>query len=327
MADKHNSLPQTLGEHVDELRSRLKWFALFFVVGASVGYAFHTRFIEILKGPLHEKLYYTSPAGGFNFVMKVSLVFGLVLALPALVYNVIDFIRPAFSKEIKKSTVRRVSLLSLLLALSGGTFAFLVVVPGSLKFFLKFSDGAQPLLSATDYFSFVINCVISFMVIFQAPLIILFIDKIKPLTPRQLLGYERYVIVGSLAAALILPFTYDPMTQFLIALPIIALYNLSIILIAITHARRKRALRRAHQTSRTFKPMAAPQTGPSAPQIPARKAPALQPMAAAATVAARTQAKQPVYRQRQVMDIMPRQRPVNQQPYMGGNISATPDLG
>ncbi|HEX7632773.1 MAG TPA: twin-arginine translocase subunit TatC [Candidatus Saccharimonadales bacterium] len=319
MADTHKSLPQTLGEHVTELRARLKWFALFFALGASIGYAFHQRFIEILKSPLHQKIYYTSPAGGFNFVMKICLVFGLVFALPALVYNVISFIRPAFNKEIKKGTVRLVSLLSLILALGGGAFAFFVVVPGSLKFFAKFTDGVQPLLSATDYLSFVINCVISFMVIFQAPLIILFIDRIKPLTPRQLFGFERYVIVGSLAAALILPFTYDPLTQFLIALPIIALYNLSIIFIAFTHSHRKRAAKKSARSARSHQP-AVPQQRPVAAPQPARQTVRPRPVMAATSAQAPIRRPQPLSpRPRQIMDIMPRTRP---------NIaSVSPDAG
>lgn len=244
MAGSSDHLSQTIGGHIAELRGRLTKVALLFILGACVGYGFHDYFIETLKQPLNEKIYYTSPAGGFNFVMKICLVFGLVVALPALVYNLIEFIRPAFKNKIKKRSVRLVSLLSLVLALAGGVFAFLVVVPMSLKFFQHFTEGVTALLSANDYLSFVINCVISFMVIFQAPLIVLFIDHIKPLTPSKLFQYEKHVIVGSLAAALILPFTYDPMTQFLIAIPIIALYNLSILFIAINHAGRKRAARK-----------------------------------------------------------------------------------
>ena len=303
MADSFDRLPQTLADHITELRGRLTKVALLFALGAAVGYAFHDYFIETLKRPLHEKIYYTSPAGGFNFVMKVCLVFGLIVALPALVYNLIDFIRPAFKNEIKKSTVRLVTLLSLVLALGGGVFAFLVVVPMSLHFFANFTDGVTSLISATDYLSFIINCVISFMVIFQAPLIVLFIDKIKPLTPRKLLGYERYVVVGSLASALILPFTYDPMTQFLIAIPIFALYNLSIIFVFFTHSKRKRAQRRSQATI-TKVPQATRPTTHSNHKQPGHAAkPILAPV-----VPATINTQQPVrpLRRQRHMDIIPR---------------------
>jgi sec-independent protein translocase protein TatC len=313
VAEKQISLPQTIGEHVVELRARLKWFALFFTLGAGLGYALHDQFIELLKRPLHEKLYYTSPAGGFNFVMKICVVFGLVFALPALVYNVISFIRPAFTKELKKSTVRLVSLLSLVLALGGAVFAFYVVVPGSLRFFAHFTEGVQPLLSATDYLSFIVKFVKSFMVIFQAPLIILFIDRIKPLTPGKLLSLERYVIVGSLAAALILPFTYDPVTQFLIAIPIIALYNLSIVFVAISHARRKRQARSARQVTPpvVHRQPATPRPQPVRVPRPVAAQPTMSPVHRRPAVAQARQQQRPAVRpQRKVMDIMPRDRPV-----------------
>lgn len=312
MADSIDRLPQTLGDHIKELRGRLTKVALLFVLGASVGYAFHDYFIEMLKRPLHEKLYYTSPAGGFNFVMKICLVFGLIIALPALVYNIIDFIRPAFKGEIKKSTVRLVALLSFILALSGGVFAFLCVVPMSLRFFQNFTDGVTALLSANDYLSFVINCVISFMVIFQAPLVVLFIDKIKPLTPSKLFKYEKHVIVGSLAAALVLPFTYDPMTQFFIAIPIVALYNLSIFFVFFTHSKRKRVQKRAHAHARK---QHQPKPQPMAHKQPLQT-PKLQPVPVQSVISTQTPKARPTSRQRH-MDIIPRAklaRPVYNRP-------------
>lgn len=301
MANSDARLSQTLGDHITELRGRLTKVALLFMVGAAVGYAFHDYFIEIIRRPLHEKIYYTSPAGGFNFVMKICLVFGLIIALPALVYNIVDFIRPAFSREIKKSTVRFVSLLSLLLALAGGIFAFTLVVPASLHFFQNFSDGVSALINANDYLSFVINCVISFMVIFQAPLIVLFIDHIKPLTPSKLLHYEKHVIVGSLAAALVLPFTYDPMTQFLIAIPIVMLYNLAIIFVLFTHTKRKRIHKKAAARAHRSPLQQAAQASTHQP------VPKLQPQPAPAKTKQAPRPIQPLTGQRH-MDIIPRAR-------------------
>lgn len=236
--------------------------------------------------------------------MKICLAFGLIIALPALVYNVVDFIRPAFKREIKKSTVRYVSFLSLLLALAGGVFAFLLVVPASLHFFQNFSDGVSALINANDYLSFVINCVISFMVIFQAPLIVLFIDHIKPLTPGKLMHYQKHVIVGSLAAALILPFTYDPMTQFLIAIPIVILYNLAIVFVLFTHTKRKRASKK----SAAKMPSVAAHTKTAAHHgQTAKPAPKLQPQLSAALPKQPVRQIQPATRQRH-MDIIPRAR-------------------
>lgn len=240
MVDHFANPPQTFYDHIREVRKRLTWSALAFLIGATAGYLVHKPLIAFLKKPLNQSLYFTSPAGSFNFVMKICFLVGIAVALPVIIYNIVAFVQPAFPKQLTRKIVRRISLLSVLLALVGAAFAFLVVVPMSLKFFMGFAvDGLQPLISAEDYLKFVINCLISFVIIFQTPLIILFIDRIKPLPPKTMLKYEKFVIVGSLALALVLPFTYDPLTQFLLAIPIIALYNLSIVLLMFTHRKRR----------------------------------------------------------------------------------------
>ena len=83
--------------------------------------------------------------------------------------------------------------------------------------------------------------IITFVIVSQIPLIIAFIDTIHPLSPRQLLRLEKWVIIGSLVIALLAPFTYDFVTSILIAVPIIVLYNLSIIIVVMKHARKKSA--------------------------------------------------------------------------------------
>jgi hypothetical protein len=72
---------------------------------------------------------------------------------------------------------------------------------------------------------------------FQIPLVIAFVDRIKPLQPRKLLKYEKWVVIGSLVIAILAPFTYDFVTSLLIGVPIVVLYNLSILMIVFNHAR------------------------------------------------------------------------------------------
>jgi len=227
---------QTISEHVNELRIRLVRSALVFLVGGAVGYIFRNPLTEIIRKPLHETLYYSSPAGGFNFVMKICFITGLLLALPVLVYNVIGFIQPALKNPLTRKHVRRLALLSGLLAASAVIFVYFNVLPTSLHFFQGFqTSNIKALISTETYLNFVTNAMITFILIFQIPLLMLFIDKIRPTPPRTLLKYERHVIVGSLVIAILLPFTYDPVTQFIIAVPIVVLYNLSILLLWLAH--------------------------------------------------------------------------------------------
>lgn len=258
--------PLTFLEHVHELRRRLMWPALALMVSGSLGYIFHAAIIAFLKQPLHQNLYYTTPAGNFNFIMKICVITGIVVAIPLLVYNLVTFIEPAIQKTIRKKSITTVSLLSLVLGVAGAAFAYYVVVPMSLRFFMGFSiSGIKPLISADDYLSFILTCILSFILMFQLPLLILFINHIKPLQPRKLLKYERHVIVGSLVVALVLPFTYDPLTQFLIAAPIIILYNLSVVLVWLANrgVRKREAARARAEALSKLRPIL-----PPAPKVP-----------------------------------------------------------
>ncbi len=232
----------TFASHVHELRRRLTWPALMLITGGMVGYVFHKAIIVFRKAPLNQTLYYNTPAGGFNFIMKICFMLGLTLAIPALIYNIISFIEPAVQKKITRRIIVMVTFLSLTLGLAGAAFAYFTVLPMSLRFFqgVKLPDIA-PLISADDYLNFALTCMLTFILLFQIPLLILFINHIKPMSPRKLLKYEKYVIVGSMSLALILPFTYDPLTQFLIALPIVVLYNLSVVLVWLANRERRSA--------------------------------------------------------------------------------------
>ena len=231
----------TFSEHLRELRMRLFVIFLFFVAGGVLAYIYNVSILHAIQQSLHQPLYYTTPAGAFNLAMKISLIGGVVCVLPALMYNVIAFVQPALKRTLGKTELRLMTLLTLVLALSGAAFAYYLVVPMSLNFFRQFDvKGFQSLISATEYVNFVVNCVLIFVLLFQLPLFMLLIDRIRPVPPKRLWKLEKYVVIGSLVIALVLPFTYDPLTQFLIALPIIVLYNLSIMFIALAHRAQRR---------------------------------------------------------------------------------------
>lgn len=236
---------QTFNDHVNALRKRIMYPALLFIAGGSLAYFFYPQIIRFVRGSLNQPLYYQTPAGNFTLIMKICVLCGLALAIPALTYNIIRFIEPAFTKRIKRSSVLLVSLLALVLAIGGAAFAMYVIVPMSLHFFMSFNiEGIKPLLSANEYLNFVLTAIMSSMIMFQIPLVVLFIDFVHPIPPSKFLKFEKWVIVGSVALALVLPFTYDPITQFVVALPIIALYNFSILIVTFNHFRRKRAAKK-----------------------------------------------------------------------------------
>lgn len=237
---KNRHQPSTLQGHVHELLMRLFAIALVLVLSGIVFYVFYEPVLAFLGSPLDAPLYYSSPGGGFMFVMKISLMGAIVIAIPVVSYNIMMFVRPAFSKIVSIKKIIITTLLSSVLAVAGAAFAFYYVVPKSLDFFAGYQvSGLNALISADSYLNFITGVISMFALIFQIPLAISFIDHIKPFNTGKMLKADKYVIVGSLILTLIQPFIYDLLTQLMIAGSIIAIYNVSILIVAIQHSRSK----------------------------------------------------------------------------------------
>ena len=231
----------TLQGHLRELALRIGVSLIAMVIAGLAVYSFYEPILSLLRSPLNAPLYYNNPAGSFALILKICFMGALTISIPVLIYNLIMFVRPAFEQSISKKLVYTTSFASSILAIIGAVFAFTIILPGSLNFFAGFRvSGLDALISADSYLGFVSNIIITFVIMFQLPLLITFVDTIKPLPPKKLLKFEKWVVLGSLIIALIAPFTYDFLTSLLIAVPIIALYNLSIVIIVMKHANAER---------------------------------------------------------------------------------------
>jgi sec-independent protein translocase protein TatC len=263
--------PQPFLGHIQELRTRLLTCVAVLLAAASLGYWQRDVILPWVQRPLHANLIYTSPSGGFEYVAMISLAVGLVVALPVICYQLIRFITPAFARGPKvKQRLVRMLVAAYLLAAAGVAFGYYMILPASLRFFASYSSPSiKPLITAQEYLSFTIGCLVTFAILFQLPLIVSTIDRIRPIPPKAFMGHQRLVIVGSLAIALILPFTYDPITQFVIAVPIILLYEVSGLILWSRHSSAARQLRREQAMVAAAQPVV---TTPAIPQ-PVRRQP------------------------------------------------------
>jgi len=241
---------ETFHDHVKELRNRLFIVFLSVALFSILGYVLRNNLLNFMHQPLNSPLYYNTPAGAFNLSFKISAVFGLFISIPVILYNIIKFVQPALFKTIEPKTILIILSASCTLAVMGAAFGFYILLPLSLHFFGGYSSkNITPLLSASEYFNYVLNIIIAFAILFQIPLTIDFINRIKPFKPKQLLKYQKHVIVGAIIIALILPFTFDPVTQFIVAIPIVALYYLSIVMVSISNRQTRAARLRSKYSS------------------------------------------------------------------------------
>lgn len=265
-------VPTTMMHHVKEIRMRLLVVVLVLLAGMGLGYLFYEPLFQFIKAPLHGPLHYTSPSGSFNLVIEICLIVGAIAALPVAVYNVIMFIQPALQGRLSKGRIYSATILSLVLALAGAAFSFFVIIPLALEFFFKIQvNGLVALISASDYLGFVINVTLTFVIMFQLPLLMSFIDYVRPLPPKTLLKAEKYVILAGIIIAIIVPFAVSPSVQLLVASPIIVLYNISIVVVLIQHAfMKKKPVEEASSSSvatAATPPLVTPKEAPSVKRV------------------------------------------------------------
>lgn len=244
---QHSQKAATLIDHIRELQKRLVISLVVLFGAGTLVYLVYEPLLALLRSPLGAPLFYSTPAGSFAFVMKICFMGALALTIPVIIFNLIMFIRPAFTQPIATRRVVGASAVSALLAFAGAAFGFYYVVPGALRFFAGFQvSGLNALISADSYLGFVTNVIITFVLVFQLPLLIAFIDRVKPIKPSSLLRGEKWVVLASLGISALVPFAFDLVTSLLIALPIIALYNVAVLVVVLQHSSIRRKERKLY---------------------------------------------------------------------------------
>jgi sec-independent protein translocase protein TatC len=242
-------------------------------IGLVLGYWLHEPLLNWLQWPLSSHDFYSPVASFDDFALQASLFLGCIFATPALAYSVLVTQRARFLGSIS----RRES--SLILAGYSGSMlvsiaaAYVLLLPIALTF-LSAIDASRlhPLIASASYLSFVLAYIGAFAVAVQFPLLVFAMNFFAPVSPAALARRRQLVILGTLGAALILPVAPDPVSQFLLALPIIVIYEGTIWGLAYLQRPRRSRQKLAP------KPRPAQQRLPMAIAIPHRPRPATRPM-------------------------------------------------
>lgn len=219
----------TLIEHLEELRHRILIIILFFTISSLISYFFSSQLIKFIAMQGPKKLYFIGPIDAFFIKIKITLLSGIVLSFPVIVLQIWKFISPGL-KEDERKYLKFFVLPAILLFVSGVAFG-IFTVPVAVSFLLKFqTQELQPLLTADKYFSFFINVVLCFGVLFEFPVVVLFLLKTGILTEDILKKYRRYAIVIIFLLCAIITPTQDIITLLIISLPLLLFYEMSIFL-------------------------------------------------------------------------------------------------
>jgi sec-independent protein translocase protein TatC len=237
-------------EHLYELRKRLFYVACSVIVWGSVAYFIQQKLVNALLKPSHgQQFIYTSPIGGISFLFNVCIYFGIALSIPVIVYQILRFIQPVINESSKKF-ITKFSIIAGLLAISGIAFGYFMGLPLALGFLSHQFTNKQikALFSIQEYMSFVSLYIVGSALLFQIPLILWFVNRIKPMKPKKLIHYERWVVAGAFLISALMAPTINVFSQLIIAGPIIISYQVAIVLIWLKnrslHRRYKRSVRK-----------------------------------------------------------------------------------
>lgn len=246
--DTQDKLPFT--HHLNELRRRLVFSVVAILTGFMACFNYSEYIFEWLMLPMRKNieldihtspylfltprekvhdLVFLAPAESFWVHMKIALIAGIVLTAPILFWQLWRFISPGLHSKEKRLAIPFVFVTSMLF-LMGAAFCFLVVLPFAMQFLLEFkTQSLVPMISVEKYMDFCLKFILAFGVVFELPVVIVFLTRMGIVSPDTLAKNRKYAALIAFVIAAILTPTPDAFNQTLMAVPIIILYEAGIL--------------------------------------------------------------------------------------------------
>ncbi|AIC47627.1 twin-arginine translocase subunit TatC [Rhodoluna lacicola] len=257
MARKRNpDGKMSLGGHLKELRNRLFWSAIFVFAGTIAGWFLFQPVFQILQKPVvdlantkgvNATLNIGTVAGAFDLQLQVSIFLGVMMTSPIWLYNLWAFITPGLKKRERKFTLGFV-FTAVPLFLTGCWLAW-ISLPGFVSTLIGFTpQGTANVINANEYILFTIRILLVFGLAFVLPVVLVMLNFANLITAKSILKSWRIaVFVIAVIAALATP-TADPMSMFLVMVPLIALYFIAAAITYFNDKRRDRRLAKLHDS-------------------------------------------------------------------------------
>lgn len=237
--DAQDELPDevemSLFDHLEELRQRI-FYALIAVAVGIVGCFFFVKsIVQLLEVPAQGVKFLQLAPGEYFFVsLKVAAYSGLLLSSPFILYQIILFVLPGLTRR-ERGLMGPIVLGSSVLFVAGLVFAYLLLIPAALNFFISYgADVVEQLWSIDKYFEFVLLLLFSTGLAFQVPIIQLLLANLGIVSSGRMLAGWRFVIMAAVVLGAVLTPSTDPLTQSLLAGAVLGLYFGGIGLVKLT---------------------------------------------------------------------------------------------
>ena len=230
-----NDKPLPIREHLLELRRRLTYSVIAVLVCSALAFAFHQTILRLLMEPAAQfvdlpfgKPVYTDLTEYLSIAAKTSLLTGLFISLPFVLYQIVMFISPGLKPSERRYLYALIPV-SLLAFAAGALFGYRILFPPMVNFLLNFgADVAIPMIRIGRYMDLMLRLLFWMGLIFEMPVVTFFLARIGVLSPDFLARHRRYAIVLAFILGAIITPTFDPINQALVAAPIIILYEVSV---------------------------------------------------------------------------------------------------
>jgi sec-independent protein translocase protein TatC len=226
----------TIIEHLQELRTRVMISALALLAGVGVSIWPLTKYaIHFLVKPGQEevpgfKLHQFQLLDYWSTYFRVSLLLGIAIAMPVIMYEVLAYIAPGLTKQ-ERRWLYPIVLGASVMFVAGMAFGYYLELPPALRFLLKpNTSDVEPTIGVQTYIDTVTRLLLITGLVFEMPFVIMGLAKIGVVTSKRLFGWTRYAIVAASVLAAVVTPSIDPVTMIVVMIPIVVLYFMGAVL-------------------------------------------------------------------------------------------------
>jgi len=217
-------------DHLEELRKRILYSIACIGIFSVIGFFFSKKVLSlIIQRSQLETTYFFSPIEAFTSQIKVAIFLGIFVSFPVILYQTWAFIGPGLTKKERKGSISYV-ISGLFLFIIGNLFGYFILIPYGLKFLLSFgSESLQPLMNISKYLSFIFWCLLGCGFLFQLPLLLFFLVNLGIIDIDTVTSHRAEATIAVLIMCAVITPTGDFFTLLLISVPLLLLFELSIL--------------------------------------------------------------------------------------------------